>query len=89
MKILATTKTLYERLLDAGLSKEDGTLDSHESDLYVKSTPESDAIVRGWLDENGYSEGHSAKKFRDEIDHEPWWDVAFAYDPYWAKRGMM
>lgn len=89
MKILATTKTLYEQLLDAGFSEVDDTLHSHESDLYVKSTPESDAIVRGWLDENDYSEGHSARKFRSEIDRTPWWDVAFAYDPYWRKRGMM
>jgi hypothetical protein len=65
---------IYHRLVAAG-----ATLDSHESDLYVRCTPETDALtvaVRG------------RTVFRSAIDGAMWFDLPFCYLPWWENRAF-
>lgn len=68
--------SLYEQLRDAGCA-----LDNHESDLYVKATPEAVRLVT------------ASKRFCSYFTHqgtgELWLDVAFAYDPWWKAREVI
>lgn len=66
--------TIYERLLRAGVE-----LDHHESDLYAKKTPESDRIVQS------YRYKSNVTVFRSTFDGSPWYDIPFAYTPWWDK----
>jgi hypothetical protein len=63
----------YEKLLEIGAK-----MDSHESDLYVKATPEAWKIIR--------ASGWSCTIFTDQIDKETWYELPFAYLPYWKGR---
>lgn len=54
--------------------------DSHESDLYLKVTTESIELV------HKYNKQESATKFISQIDKAQWYDIPFAYDPFWEKR---
>lgn len=70
------TPTVYQALLAAGVP-----LDSHESDLYAKVTPESRRI----LAEYGLSPTVSMTTvFISQIDGERWYDLPFRFDPFWA-----
>lgn len=53
-------------------------LDSHESDLYALATPISRAIIKdsGWY----------CTSFTSQIDGRVWFEVPFAYQPWWDKR---
>jgi hypothetical protein len=64
--------SLYTELVAAGCE-----IDHHESDLYVKITPDSRPII----------ERHCWAAFPCEFTSNgaQWWDVAFAYDPFWQK----
>lgn len=53
-------------------------IDHHESDLYLKCSPEADAIVKRF--------GCSAERFRSQIDGALWWDIPFAFLPWWERR---
>ncbi len=68
--------SLYTDLKAAGVP-----LDSHESDLYAKATPEAKNIIEGWHD---YA--HSAKMFKSQIDGEWWFDIPFAFEPFWEAK---
>ena len=48
-------------------------IDHWQSDLYLKVTPETTALV------NKYRFKNHVTKFIDDIDHEPWYEVPFAY----------
>ena len=48
-------------------------IDHWQSDLYLKVTPETTALV------NKYRSKNNVTKFIDDIDHEPWYEVPFAY----------
>ncbi len=67
--------TLYQTLVAAGC-----VLDNHESDLYVKATPAAEKILRqstmGW------------SRFISQTDGQCWFDVPFAYDPWWEARAQ-
>ena len=69
--------SIYEELKNAGVP-----LDNHESDLYAKVTPESREIVRKYYKLPTVS----VHTFRSQIDHELWYDIAFAYTPWWEER---
>lgn len=64
---------LYAELVAAGVQ-----LDNHESDLYVRVTDESRRIIK--------ASGYSYTVFTSAIDGVRWFDVPFAYHPWWAKR---
>lgn len=63
----------YKALKEAGCE-----IDSHESDLYVKSSLEASRILKesGW----GYT------LFIHQITGELWLDVPFAYLPFWERK---
>lgn len=65
--------TLYEELLAAQCQ-----IENHESDLYVRTTPEAVSILRK----------HGAKwsLFVSPVDLELWAEIPFAYEPFWEHR---
>ena len=69
----ATYSNPYKALLAAGVP-----IDSHESDLYCKATPESTAILK--------ASGWAYTTFLSNIDGTLWYDVAFGYEPWWEAR---
>ena len=64
---------LYDELVREGF-----TLDHHESDLYVKDSP----LARELIEKHK----HAYTPFKDDIDHEMWLDVPFAYAPFWREK---
>lgn len=70
-------KSIYQRANEA-LPAQD--IDHHESDLYLRKTPAADAIIAGYEYKNNVS------VFRDAIEHALWYEIPFAYDPFWQGR---
>jgi hypothetical protein len=68
-------KTIYEKCKKAGLQ-----MDSHESDLYVIKNEVSEKIV------SEYEHKENVKVFTSQIDKKAWYDIPFAYDPFWDKK---
>ena len=64
----------YYKLLRAGVP-----MDNHESDLYVKDTPTSRAILADWP-------FGRLERFKNNINSEIYIDIPFAYAPYWEKK---
>jgi len=64
--------TIYESLRDAGAE-----IDHRESDLYVKYSREVVTLLKQ------YSGLKNVRAFVSQIDGAIWYDVPFAYDPYW------
>lgn len=52
--------------------------DTHESDLYIPVNDETRALVRG--------SGLKYTAFFSSTDHKMWYDIPFAYEPWWEKR---
>lgn len=52
-----------------------------QTDLYLKVTPESRRLVEK------YDYKNLVETFIDNIDHELWYDIPFAYTPGWEGRG--
>jgi len=70
--------TLHEELIAAGIET-----DHHESDLYFPATPETTTILERYpLHEK------AAMVFVNQGDGTPgrWFDVPFAFDPFWKTR---
>ena len=66
--------SIYTELLEKGVP-----LDHHETDLYAKVTPESQAIVRA------YEFSNNVTTFTSQIDGDLWYDIPFAYEPQWQR----
>lgn len=71
--------SVYSAMVAAGIPT-----DHHESDLYVKDTPEARAILMTHDKKPGT---WGCPGFTSAIDGTRWLDVPFCYDPYWEKRG--
>lgn len=71
--VVPSNRSLYQQLLAAGVE-----LEHHESDLYAKVTPESTRIIK--------ESGHSSSVFRSEVDGQMWYDLPFAYKPFWHAK---
>jgi len=75
---------VYDDMVKAGCE-----IASWASDLYVRDTPEAREILEA---HNYKVPGHSCQPFISNIaPHVQWFDVPFAYQPYWdavAKRSM-
>lgn len=54
-------------------------IDHWQSDLYVKVTDVSKEIVERYHFKN------SVTTFVDQIDHELWFNIPFAYTPFWKE----
>ena len=67
--------TIYDQMKAAGVQ-----ISNHESDLYVPVTPETTAIV------NGYAFKSNVTRFTSNIDKKQWYDIPFAYAPWWSER---
>lgn len=66
---------IYDQMLAAGVE-----IDHYESDLYVPVTPETRAIVLA------YEHRSNVNTFRHSVTREAWYDIPFAYIPWWEKR---
>jgi hypothetical protein len=73
---------LYDRLVAAGCE-----VDNHESDLYVRDTPEARRVIEGF-EVQFYNDGLTQYRFIHQVTGEPWLDLPFMYSPWWRKRGL-
>ena len=69
--------TLYEKAL-AALPPRD--IAHHQSDLYLRISPESRKLVAEFKQEYGPA---AVSTFLDALDRDMWYDIAFQYTPYW------
>lgn len=67
--------TLFEAIKAAGIQT-----DSHESDLYFPVTRESTAILARFVS------AARASLFTSKVDGGRWYDVPFAYTPWWEAK---
>jgi hypothetical protein len=68
---------IYTMMVNAGVP-----VDHHESDLYAKKTQESERIIE-W-----YEHSPAVSIFLSSADNSPWYDIPFAYMPWWEARSM-
>lgn len=75
-------KTLYERLVEV-MKPED--ISNYRSDLFVKATDVSKRIIDEYYSENKHlSRDLFVSKFVSNIPPcGLWYEIAFAYDPFW------
>lgn len=81
------TKSLMERLLEAGYPPED--IDHHYSDLYVYVTPLTARVIKEWMKDHNYTDnlyGFFIQKFRDQITGRMMYDIFFQYIPSLDKK---
>lgn len=71
------TASLFEEIERSGVP--DSDISHWNSDLYLRVTPETTAII------DGYEFKNQVSTFIDEIDGKPWYEVPFAYDPAWNR----
>lgn len=69
--------TIYKKAL-ATIPEKD--IAHHESDLYLRKTPETEKLIDEYKFKNNVS------VFRDAIDHVLWYEVPFAYEPFFIER---
>ena len=55
-------------------------IDHHETDLYLKVSEKSAALVAA------YDFRGNVEKFRPQLDGCAWFDVPFAYTPAWVEK---
>ena len=65
---------IYEEMKQAGVE-----ISNHESDLYVPKNKITTPII------NNYKFKKNVTIFVNQIDHKLWYDIPFAYQPYWDK----
>lgn len=76
------TMTLYQRFLAGGIPPEE--IDHHYSDLYVKVSQKSRMILDEFM---RTSKIRCFAEMFNAGDGSGWWfDIAFAYDPFWNKQ---
>ena len=68
-------KSIYEQLLEKNIP-----VSNHESDLYAKCTSESKIII------DAYEHRSNVTTFKNNLDGKFWYDIPFAYDPFWNKK---
>lgn len=71
--------TVYENLMDVMNENEIG---NHYSDLYVLKNDKSIPIVEAYRKEFPVS----VSTFKSQIDNRIWYDISFAYLPYWENK---
>lgn len=68
---------IYDKVITLGIE-----YDHHESDLYI---PVNDQTKRLMKD---FEYRILSKVFKSNIDGSPWYEIPFAYTPWWEERGM-
>ena len=66
---------IYQKLKEANVE-----LDHHGSNLYAIKCPESKAIIEK------YAFKRNVSVFRSKIDGKMWYEIPFAFAPYWKGR---
>lgn len=57
------------------------TQESSGSDLFLKVTPISTTLIEQ------FDFKENVRKFLDNIDHEPWYEIPFGNTDWWEARG--
>ena len=74
-----TMTDIYERAVREMDAKD---IAHWQSDLYLRRNAISEKLI------SEYKFKANVKQFRDQIDHVIWYDIPFAYTPYWEERGQ-
>lgn len=75
---MSTIHSIYTQMVEAGVE-----ISNHESDLYVPNNETTRAIIAE------YEHKNSVTRFNCYDDpNDPWFDIPFAFDPWWEQRGM-
>lgn len=74
-------KTLLYKAKELMKAEEIGIYESSGSDLFLKVTPISTALIQR------YDFKENVRKFYDAIDHELWYEIPFGNTDWWEKRG--
>lgn len=69
--------TIYEKAVQQMNEKD---ISNWQSDLYLRKNAISEKLV------NEYEFKQNVKTFKDQIDHVTWYDIPFAYDPFWIEK---
>jgi len=69
------TGRIYNQIVSAGIEHS-----HHESDLYVPVNEQTHAIVKA------YRFASNVTTFVSNIDGKLWYDIPFAYLPYWEAK---
>ena len=64
--------SIYDQVIESGLA-----FDHRESDLYIRVCPKAWAMI------SCYVHKANVTTFICQLDGQEWFDVPFAYDPYW------
>ena len=67
--------SIYEQLKQANVK-----IDNHESDLYCPVNETTKAIIAN------YDHKSNVTTFKSNIDGKTWYDIPFAYAPWWNER---
>lgn len=73
-------KTLLYKARQQMKPEEIATYESSGSDLFLKVTPISTALIEQ------YDFKENVKKFIDQIDHVPWYEIPFGNTNWWESR---
>jgi hypothetical protein len=65
---------IYEEAQKLGVE-----IDHHASDLYIPVTPKTKKLIEQ------YEYRSIVKIFQNQIDGKSWYDIPFAYQPFWNK----
>lgn len=66
---------LWNKVVELGIEH-----DSHESDLYIPVNEQTVALIAE------YEYKSNVTTFISQIDKKRWYDIPFAYIPFWEKR---
>ena len=69
------SQEIYDKMVAAGVQ-----IANHESDLYVPVNDTTRAIIKE------YRFRSNVTVFISNIEKTPWYDIPFAYMPFWAAR---
>lgn len=77
---IKTYGALYQALKENGVP--DSDIESHCSDMYVRVTDTTVAVVKAYREKHGIESMPAT--FRSSIDGDGiWFEVSFAYAPFW------
>ena len=68
-------KSLYQTIVDAKIP-----YCHHESDLYIPANDQTRAILKEFSLDNS-----NKSRFINQIEGGAWYDIPFAYEPFWQK----
>lgn len=71
-RMVETPTEFYREVLELGVQVE-----SHYGDLYIPVTPETTDLVAR------YGSAPSVAVFKSQIEGNDWYDIPFAYVPWW------